>query len=174
MFRYLECARLEHFAQLRKFAAQTDVGKDAHDRFMHSLAYSRSGAKEAAVGPILKSTNCTFREQTNFPDTLLIGSTVSNVSRRGDPVVAKNGSKPTPEGLPGGVDRFTMEYVAVSCGTGRVVSAGEAVMVVFDYAGNRKASLPEELVDAMDAVEAHGLVLTDAMRAAIAETDSVD
>lgn len=72
------------------------------------------------IGAILHSTSCRFRAPVFHPDTVEVGTRVSDV----------------------GQDRFTMEYVAKSVGRGEVVGEGSAIIVSFDYASQQKTPLP--------------------------------
>ena len=83
------------------------------------------------VGAILHSTACRFRGRLVHPDAVLVGAKASDV----------------------GDDRFTMEYVAVSMATGEVVAEGNAVIVSFDYAAQRKAPLPDFVRDRIHQLE---------------------
>jgi acyl-CoA thioester hydrolase len=80
------------------------------------------------VGPIIKSVSITYRSPTEYPDTIALGVRVD------------------PERV--GRDRFTQSFLALSHATGRVVAEGEAVVVCFDYAQQRKADIPEYVVTA--------------------------
>ena len=88
--------------------------------------------EETGVGPILASTNCRFRIPLTYPDTVSIGTRVSNVE----------------------ADRFTMEYVVVSHEHQKVAADGSGLIVCFNYKENRKALLPEELRRRIEALEA--------------------
>lgn len=75
------------------------------------------------VGPILASTECRFRRPLTYPDTLSVGARAASVAD----------------------DRFTMEYVIVSDSEGDIAAHGAGVVVAYDYAGGRKAVLPERV-----------------------------
>ncbi len=100
-FRYIESGRMEYF---------TRAG------MMDGLA--RNG-----VGPILHSVRCRFRLPLSYPDTVLIGTRVTEV----------------------GDDRFTMESKLASRRHGRVAAEAESIIVNLDYTANRKAVLSAEL-----------------------------
>lgn len=104
-FRYFETARLEYFAQIN---------------LMDEL-------KKTQIGPVLSDTQCRYRIPVTYPDTLLIGSKVTQV----------------------GEDRFTMEYQVVSKKMGKVTTIGSATVVMFDFRNQCKAPLSERLRDAM-------------------------
>lgn len=74
-----------------------------------------------AVGPILASTSCRYRLPLFYPDHVTAGVRVRDVSD----------------------DRFTMEIDLVSHNAGRVAATGEAVIVAYDYAAKKRASLPD-------------------------------
>ncbi|POF55398.1 thioesterase, partial [Vibrio vulnificus] len=77
-------------------------------------------------------TQCRYRIPVTFPDTLLIGSRVSEV----------------------GEDRFTMEYQVVSKKMGKVTTTGSATVVMFDFKNQCKTQLPAVLRDAIFSIEA--------------------
>jgi acyl-CoA thioester hydrolase len=72
------------------------------------------------VGAILHSTSCRFRRPLFCPDTALVGTRVTET----------------------GDDRFTMEYRVVSRARNETAAEGTAVIVSYDYRGNRKTALP--------------------------------
>lgn len=109
-FRYFETARIEYFAQIR---------------LMEEMSKSQ-------IGPVLSETQCRYRIPVTFPDTLLIGSRVSEV----------------------GEDRFTMEYQVVSKKMGKVTTTGSATVVMFDFKNQCKTQLPAVLRDAIFSIEA--------------------
>jgi len=75
------------------------------------------------VGPIVASTQARFRRPVDYPDTLLAGAKVISF----------------------GTDRFTIRHVLVSRKSGEMVTEGDAVIVSFDYRGNIKVDVPDEL-----------------------------
>jgi acyl-CoA thioester hydrolase len=82
-----------------------------------------SAMQEHGVGPILASTSCRFRIPLTYPDTVRIGASVTALDD----------------------GRFTMRYVVVSDGHGKVAAEGEGQVVAFDYANGVKAAWPESL-----------------------------
>ncbi|EHU5005104.1 acyl-CoA thioesterase [Vibrio vulnificus] len=109
-FRYFETARIEYFNKIN---------------LMDEI-------KRNQIGPVLSETQCRYRIPVTFPDTLLIGSRVSEV----------------------GEDRFTMEYQVVSKKMGKVTTTGSATVVMFDFKNQSKAQLPAVLHDAIFSIEA--------------------
>ncbi len=88
--------------------------------------------ERTGIGPILASIQCKFKVPLTYPDIVSVGTHVSSV----------------------GTDRFTMEYIVVSHKHQKPAAQGEGVIVSFDYRGNKKASLPEELRRRIAQVEA--------------------
>ncbi|HAS8314184.1 TPA: acyl-CoA thioesterase [Vibrio vulnificus] len=109
-FRYFETARIEYFNKIN---------------LMDEI-------KRNKIGPVLSETQCRYRIPVTFPDTLLIGSRVSEV----------------------GEDRFTMEYQVVSKKMGKVTTTGSATVVMFDFKNQCKTQLPAVLRDAIFSIEA--------------------
>ncbi len=79
--------------------------------------------KKSGIGPILASTECKFKMPLTFPDTVLLGTKVSELSP----------------------DRFTMHYLAVSKKHNQIAAEGSGVVVSFDYSNNCKTALPAEI-----------------------------
>ncbi|MBW3695977.1 acyl-CoA thioesterase [Vibrio sp. T187] len=96
-FRYFETARLDFFKRVE---------------LMEEMAITK-------VGPVLGDTYCKYRLPVTYPDTLLVGSKVTDVQE----------------------DRFTMEYAIVSKKQNQITTTGSATIVMFDFASNQKALL---------------------------------
>ncbi|MGL0948001.1 acyl-CoA thioesterase [Vibrio vulnificus] len=109
-FRYFETARIEYFNKIN---------------LMDEI-------KRNQIGPVLSETQCRYRIPVTFPDTLLIGSRVSEV----------------------GEDRFTMEYQVISKKMGKVTTTGSATVVMFDFKNQCKTQLPAVLRGAIFSIEA--------------------
>ncbi len=78
---------------------------------------------ETGIGPILASVQCKFKIPLTYPDTVSVGTRISKVEQ----------------------DRFVMEYFVVSQKHQKMAAEGEGVIVSFNYRGNTKAPLPEEI-----------------------------
>ena len=83
------------------------------------------------VGPILASMSCNFRRQVRYPDHVVIGARVARF----------------------GNSSFLMEHAIASEGQGVVVADGSSTLVLFDYAANLSVRLPEEMREAIRAIE---------------------
>lgn len=83
----------------------------------------RGDAESDGIGPILASTHCRFRRPLAYPDAVRVGARSTAV----------------------GSDRFTMEYMIVSDALREVVAEGGGVIVAYDYAHGRKATLPDHV-----------------------------
>jgi acyl-CoA thioester hydrolase len=77
------------------------------------------------VGPIVASTAAKYRKPLRYPDRLLIGARVSEMS----------------------TDRVTIEHAVWSTQWQAIAADGPAVVVNFDYANGRKAALSEDLMN---------------------------
>ncbi len=75
------------------------------------------------VGPILVSVKCDYKRQLHFPDTVHIGSRVSNM----------------------GKTSIDVEHKVYSQEQQAVVASGVSVLVVFDYDGNRPVRIPDDV-----------------------------
>src|SRR5215217_7530145 len=88
--------------------------------------------EETGVGPILASTSCRFRIPLTYPDTVSIGTRISNFE----------------------ADRFTMEYLVISHKHQKVAADGTGLIVCFNYTENKKAAIPQELRRRIEELEA--------------------
>ena len=100
-FRYFENARIVCFDLLNMMAFKDKSG----------------------VGPILASTQCRFKIQLTYPDTVSIGTKIEELE----------------EG------RFVMKYAVVSHRLQTIAAEGDCLVVFFNYRENKKAPIPEEL-----------------------------
>ena len=100
-FRYFESARAAYFHRLNLWDFKDETG----------------------IGPILASTQCKFKAPLTYPDTISVGTTISDIQ----------------------ADRFTMQYLVVSHKLQRVAAEGDGLIVIYDYQAQQKASLPDEL-----------------------------
>lgn len=108
-FRYFENARIVYSEKL---------GLHAHK-------------EQTGIGPILGSTNCTYKFPLTYPDTVSVGAKIVEI----------------------GKDRFTMHYVVVSRCHQKIAAEGDAVIVMYDYHKGKKTALPEEILERMRAIE---------------------
>lgn len=96
--------------------------ESARIAYFQALGFS-DRRQTADVGPILASTHCRFRLPVTFPDRITVGARVTDVA----------------------VDRFTMEYRAVSERHEAIAAEGGGIVVAYDYASGSKALLPEQV-----------------------------
>lgn len=108
-FRYFETARIDYFR---------------HIQLMEDIAITQ-------IGPVLSETQCRYKIPVTFPDTLLVGSRVSDVQ----------------------ADRFSMEYQVVSKKLGKVTTTGSATVVMFDFKNGTKAKLSKRILDAIQTLQ---------------------
>jgi acyl-CoA thioester hydrolase len=109
-FRYFENVRLEYFRRLDWPALEQATG----------------------VGPILAATSARFRRALTYPDTILIGTRMTEI----------------------GADRFTLYYRIVSRTQAALTTEGEGVVVSFDHGRGIKAPLPDDLRQRIRTLEA--------------------
>ncbi|MFC1519497.1 acyl-CoA thioesterase [Pseudomonadota bacterium] len=108
-FRYFETARIDFFSQIN---------------MMDEL-------KKTSVGPVLSETQAKFKRPVTFPDTLLVGITISDIKQ----------------------DRFMMHYRVFSKAQQAITTTGSAKVVMFNFKTGQKATLTAELLAAL---EQHG------------------
>ncbi|KAB2880449.1 acyl-CoA thioesterase [bacterium] len=97
-FRYFESARSDYFQKVGIWES----------------------AKEKGIGVILHSTSCRFRKPLTYPDTVSVGTRVTEIH----------------------ADRFTMEYAVYSHADKSIAAEGTGIVVVYDYRKNQKCAMP--------------------------------
>ena len=112
-FRYFESARMAYFNKLDLW----------------------NYIRETGVGPILASTNCKFRIPLTYPDTVSVGTKVTEIKD----------------------DRFLMKYLVVSHTHNKVAAEGEGMIVSYNYRELAKAALPDEIRRRIEAIEKNSL-----------------
>jgi len=108
-FRYFEDARIAYFDAIGAMKVLSDSN----------------------IGPILANANCNFRAPLKYPDTIHIGTRVS------DPVGK----------------RFTMEFMVYSESQKQLVAEGEGLIVYFDYNNNHSCEIPDSMLNAINKFE---------------------
>lgn len=107
--RYFESARIAYFERLQLIEFMNETG----------------------IGPILASVQCKFKIPLTYPDTVSVGTRISQIED----------------------DRFVMEYAVVSQKHQKLAAEGQGVIVSFNYRENKKAPLPEEVKRRIAALE---------------------
>ncbi|WP_299795784.1 thioesterase family protein [uncultured Shewanella sp.] len=108
-FRYFETARIDFFNQIKLL---TDLQSDQ-------------------VGPVISENRARYKRPVTFPDTLLVGVSISNIKK----------------------DRFMMHYSVYSKAQEAVTTLGSSQVVMFNFKTGRKAELTPELLDALKSHE---------------------
>ena len=106
-FRYFEKIRIDYFADKGLIAAMT----------------------EQNIGPILASTRCRFRLPLTHPDTILIGTFITDLQ----------------------ADRFLMNYGIYSLAHQRLAAEGDGFIVCYDYQRGEKAPIPAAIFARLEA-----------------------
>jgi len=100
---------------------------------------SESMLGEKRVSSILASTQCKYIYPLDYPDTISVGVRVDAMADQ----------------------YFTMKYAVVSHKNQRLVTVGDAKVVMFDYVNNKKTSIPEairKLVIDLEKVEVETII----------------
>ncbi|MFN8486350.1 MAG: thioesterase family protein [Caldilineaceae bacterium] len=105
-FRYFESGRIAYFERLNVLTQE-------------------------GVGPILAAAQCKFKFPLTYPDTVWIGTRITEI----------------------GDDRFTMQSRVVSQRYQRLAAEGDSVIVAYDYGGRKKTVWPEELKERIRVLE---------------------
>ena len=100
-FKHFESARISYFEKIDFLEVMNKTG----------------------IGPILASTQCTYKIPLTYPDHVTVGAKVDHIEK----------------------DRFVMKYAAISHKFKKIAATGEGVLVTFDYQKNKKAPVPEEI-----------------------------
>ncbi len=100
-FRYFEKVRFDYF-EANGLASSVEIEK---------------------IGPILASTQCRFKLPLTYPDTIVIGTYITDLE----------------------ADRFLMKYAVYSLGHERVAAEGDGLIVCYDYDKGEKAPIPEAI-----------------------------
>ncbi|MCF7354779.1 thioesterase family protein [Vibrio sp. CK2-1] len=108
-FRYFETARIDYFK---------------HIDLMENIAITQ-------VGPVVAETSCRYKMPVTFPDTLLVGTKITDLQD----------------------DRFTMKYQIVSKKLNKITTLGSATVVMFDFKTNQKANLTPEILATIQQLE---------------------
>lgn len=87
--------------------------------------------KETGLGPILKSTSCTFRLPLTFPDTIAIGAKVTAIFQ----------------------DRYAMAFAVFSERHQKIAALGEGIIVNFNYHTGEKAPLSQNVIASIEKLE---------------------
>ncbi|KAL7751857.1 hypothetical protein RI367_002857 [Sorochytrium milnesiophthora] len=107
------------------------------------LAHTFQQPEASHPGPIVAAVTTRYRNQVHYPDTL------TYFIRLQKEMLETALNDPT-------ADRATIETLAISNKTGKVVADGTCVVVTFDYAANRKCPLPDYLRVALKRWEVDG------------------
>ncbi|MDD9950184.1 MAG: thioesterase family protein [Zetaproteobacteria bacterium] len=109
-FTYFENARIVYFEQTQIMGPQADP----------------------EVGPILAKTSCKYIRPITFPDTLWVGTSVTEIQE----------------------SQFSMRYGVWSTQQNHLAALGEAVIVSYHYPNKRKVTLPDSWKTQINQLEA--------------------
>ncbi|KPH60739.1 thioesterase [Pseudoalteromonas porphyrae] len=104
-FRYFETARIDFFNQINLLEDLQTTG----------------------IGPVISENNARYKRPVTFPDTVLVGVTISDIQ----------------------ADRFMMHYSVFSQQQNAVTTLGSSQVVMFNFKTGKKALLSEPLLAAL-------------------------
>lgn len=104
-FRYFETARIDFFNQINLLEDLQKTG----------------------VGPVISENNARYKRPVTFPDTVLVGVTISDIK----------------------ADRFMMHYNVFSQAQNALTTIGSSQVVMFNFKTGKKANLSEPLLAAL-------------------------
>ncbi|PSU44596.1 acyl-CoA thioesterase [Photobacterium frigidiphilum] len=116
-FRYMETARIDYFNKVQ---------------LMEDM-------KLTGVGPVLGETTCRYKLPVTFPDTLYVGSRVSEIKD----------------------DRFTMTYEIYSKKLNAITTVGSAKVVMFNFKNKKPDNLSQHLRDTIINIEGDALKVVE-------------
>ncbi|ABV39058.1 thioesterase superfamily [Shewanella sediminis HAW-EB3] len=108
-FRYFETARIDFFTQINLLA----------------------DLQSTQVGPVISENTARYKRPVTFPDTLLVGVSISDIKQ----------------------DRFMMHYSVYSQAQQAVTTLGSSQVVMFNFKTGKKAELKPALLDALKSHE---------------------
>ena len=104
-FRYFETARIDFFNQINLLEDLQTTG----------------------IGPVISENNARYKRPVTFPDTVLVGVTISDIQK----------------------DRFMMHYSVFSQAQNALTTLGSSQVVMFNFKTGKKAQLSEPLLAAL-------------------------
>ena len=104
-FRYFETARIDFFNQINLLEDLQTTG----------------------IGPVISENNARYKRPVTFPDTVLVGVTISDIQK----------------------DRFMMHYNVFSQAQNALTTIGSSQVVMFNFKTGKKADLSEPLLAAL-------------------------
>lgn len=108
-FRYFESARINLFAKIGLF----------------------DELQITNIGPVLADNHARYKRPVTYPDTLLVGVTVSDVQ----------------------ADRFMLNYTIFSQTQQAVTTLGSSQVVIFDFNTGKKSTLSNKVLDSLKSYE---------------------
>ena len=108
-FRYFESARINLFAKIGLF----------------------DDLQITNIGPVLADNHARYKRPVTYPDTLLVGVTVSDVQ----------------------ADRFMLNYTVFSQTQQAVTTLGSSQVVIFDFNTGKKSILSNKVLDSLKSYE---------------------
>ncbi len=98
--------------------------------------FERTGVMEhmeaTNIGPILASTQCQFRAPVSYPDRILVGARIKEISEK----------------------RFVMEYGVYSEQLETLAAKGEGLVVYYDYNQATSCEIPSAVKDKINQLQA--------------------
>jgi acyl-CoA thioester hydrolase len=104
--------------------------QDARLVYIERIGWLRA-KREHGLGPIVKSTNATYRKPVKFPDRVWVGARVADLQP----------------------DRATFEHKVVSRAWDAVACEGTAVIVSYNYRTELKCPIPDAVRNALFELE---------------------
>ncbi|MGO2013067.1 MAG: acyl-CoA thioesterase [Pseudoalteromonas sp.] len=80
--------------------------------------------KKTGIGPVISENNARYKRPVTFPDTVLIGVSISDINK----------------------DRFMMHYTVFSEQQNAITTVGSSQVVMFNFKTGKKADLSETLL----------------------------
>ena len=111
-FRYFEIARIKYFESVGVIEEM----------------------EKTKVGPILGATECKFLLPLTYPDTIILGASVSQIREK----------------------RLTMQYVIYSQKLEKIAAEGSAEIIFVDFTSGRSTLISDTILAAIKKIQANG------------------
>ncbi len=105
--------------------------ESARIAYLEEIGLDKDPRLTGELGPILAAIDCNFRRQVKYPDVIRVGTRVTRIGR----------------------SSMTVEHKLLSTHHQAVAADGQSTVVVFDYAANKPAPVPDALRAAIEKLE---------------------
>ena len=134
-FKYFEAGRLKYFDFI-----MSGVQADDPQGQLFDVNGWKSGSK---IGPILASTECSFKFPTTYPDQLLVGTSIPIPVSESEKYEYNKSIK----------RKYRLDHVIWSLKHQRVVATGSGSCVTYDYSNQKVVDMPDILYNVITKIQ---------------------